>query len=191
MYFKKLVGSILYLSPLDKNDYEKMTDWLNDLEVSLGTLSAQKIITLEEEKEKLEILSKNGTTFAIVDIITDKFIGLIGLPTIDYINRSATVATTIGDKSYWKKGYGTEAMNLVLDYCFNILNLHSVNLTVYSFNTGAIESYKKSGFKEIGRYREAKILCGKYFDRIIFDVLSKEFNSVYVKNILEKKFSNI
>ena len=187
MYFKKLVGDRVYLSPIDKNDYELWTKWVNDTEVTLGTLQTEKILGIDEEKEVLERLSKGGTTFAIVDLENDKAIGFLGLPGIDSVNRSSSLAITIGEKSYWNKGYGSEAVELLLDYGFSILNLHSINLTVYSFNKGAIESYKKSGFKEVGRYREAKIICGEKFDKVVMDILSHEYKSKYIKEILMSK----
>lgn len=187
MYFKKLVGERIYLSPIDKNDCELWTNWINDMEIGLNTLQAQQIIGLQEEKEKLEILSKTGTSFAIVDLEKNIPIGFLGLPQIDYINRSASAAITIGDRNYWGKNYGVEAMNLLLDYGFNILNLNSINLRVYSFNQRAIKSYKKSGFQESGRYREGKICCGEKFDIMVMDILANEFKSVYVKEILSNK----
>lgn len=187
MYFKKLIGEKLYLSPVDKNDFELFTNWINDMEVSLGTLQSEKIIGLDEEKEILERLSRGGMTFTIVDMKTNKAIGYTGFPQYDYVNRNASVAITIGDKSYWRKGYGQEALKLLIDYGFSILNFHNINLTVFEYNKNAVESYKKIGFKEVGRLREAKFLCGIKYDKIIMDILSHEFKSVYIEKILEKK----
>jgi RimJ/RimL family protein N-acetyltransferase len=178
MYFKKLIGEKLYLSPVDKNDFELFTNWINDMEVSLGTLQSKKIIGLDEEKEILERLSRGGITFTIVDMETNKAIGYTGFPQYDYINRNACVAITIGDKNYWRKGYGQETLKLLIDYGFSILNFHNINLTVFEYNKNAIESYKKVGFKEVGRLREAKFLCGIKYDKIIMDILSHEFRSV-------------
>lgn len=187
MYFKKLVGDRVYLSPIDKEDCELYTKWVNDTEVTLGTLQTERIIDVNEERQVLERLSKGGTTFAIVDMETDKAIGFLGLPNLDYVNRSSSLAITIGEKSYWNKGYGREAVELLLDYGFSILNLHSINLTVYSFNKGAIQSYKKCGFKEVGIYREAKIICGEKYNKIVMDILSHEYKSKYILDILDKK----
>ena len=187
MYFKKLIGEKLYLSPVDKNDFELFTNWINDMEVSLGTLQSEKIIGFDEEKEILERLSRGGITFTIVDMETNKAIGYTGFPQYDYINRNACVAITIGDKNYWRKGRGQEALKLLIDYGFSILNFHNINLTVFEYNKNAIESYKKVGFKEVGRLREAKFLCGIKYDKIIMDILSHEFRSVYIEKILGKK----
>ncbi|WP_270647123.1 hypothetical protein [Paeniclostridium hominis] len=50
MYFKKLIGNKIYLSPIDKNDYPKYTKWINDMEVSLGMTFANMLIDEESEK---------------------------------------------------------------------------------------------------------------------------------------------
>ena len=143
MYFKKLLGKLCYLSPLDINDAEKYTEWLNDLEVTqnLGPLY-NGILTVEKEKELITELSKNHN-YSIIDIKTNEIIGNCGFIEIDNINQTAEIGIFIGNKNYWNKGYGTEAMQLLLDYGFKALNLHNIMLKVYPFNVNAIKLYEK------------------------------------------------
>jgi len=91
----------------------------------------------------------------------------------------------IGEKAYWNKGYGQDATKLLLDYGFNLLNLNNIMLGVFSFNERAVNCYRKVGFKEIGRRRQARIIGGKKFDVILMDILAEEFESVYVKKFLQ------
>ena len=58
MYFKKLVGNKCYLSPIDTNDADKYTEWLNDLEILSNLQLYGSIVSLESEKEFLKNLSK-------------------------------------------------------------------------------------------------------------------------------------
>ena len=72
----------------------------------------------------------------------------------------------IGEKSCWNQGYGQEALVLLLDYAFNLLNLNSVMLGVFSFNQRGAASYRKVGFREIGQRRQARILGGQNLRRV-------------------------
>lgn len=187
MYFKKIIGKKCYLSPIDINDLEKYTKWVNDMEVSAGIIFASKLIGMETEKEALDRLVKGGYNFAIVDLENDELIGNCGYPELDLMNRTAKVGIFIGNKDYWGKGYGVDTLNLLLDFGFNVLNLHNIALKVYSFNEQAIKCYKKVGFKEAGRLREAKIMGGQKYDEITMDILDSEFRSIYINDIIAKK----
>jgi RimJ/RimL family protein N-acetyltransferase len=174
-YFKKMVGKKCYLSPINPEDVEKYVLWLNDMEVAQYLTLAYRLVSLSNEKEILEKFSRQGDHYAIVESKSDELIGGCGLLNLDHINRISEVGIFIGDKNCWNKGYGEEALRLLLDYSFNILNLNNVMLNTYSFNTRAIRCYRKIGFKEIGRRRQAKVIQGKSYDIIYMDILAEEF----------------
>ena len=178
MYFKKMIGQKCYLSPIDLNDVEKFTEWLNDLEVTKNLVMFPYMISIENEREFLEKLSKEHT-YSIIDITTNELIGNCGYDSIDHINQTAGIGIFIGNKNYWNKGYGTEALILLIDYGFKALNLHNIFLNVYSFNERAIRCYEKVGFKIIGRKRESLLRGKDRHDNILMDILSNEF---YEKN---------
>ena len=187
MYLKKMIGKKCYLSPNNVDDYEKYTEWITDMEVAVGMLFSSSLVTPLKEKETLNRLANENYNFAIVDLEQDELIGNVGFPRIDTINRVAELGIFIGNKNYWGNGYGTEAMQLLLDFGFNILNLNTIFLKVYSYNQPAINCYKKAGLKEAGRIREAKQIAGEKYDEIYMDILSREFKSIYVKDLVEKK----
>ena len=112
----------------------------------------------------------------------NKLIGNVSLEEIDRTNRSAVLGIFIGDKEYLNNGYGTEAIQLILEYGFKYMNLHSINLTVMEFNKRAQKCYIKCGFKETGRKRNCKFINGKYYDNIIMDILENEFNGDFIRN---------
>lgn len=175
-YFKKFVGQKLYLSPMNILDAEKYTMWMNDRSVTDPTGSTVKITSIEGEKEWIANASKNGdANFAIVDVKTDELLGNCSLMNINRINRSCTVGIFIGDEEKRNKGYGKEALKLLLNYAFNMENMHNVNLEVFSFNERAIKCYSKVGFKEYGRRHEVYFLDGKYFDIIEMEILEEDF----------------
>lgn len=127
------------------------------------------------------MIKNNAQIFAIVDADNDKLIGNCSIFRINERNRKAEVGIFIGDKNYWSKGYGTEALSLLIDYAFNVLNLNNIMLEVFGYNKRAINSYKKVGFKEIGRRREAIIFASEKHDEIYMDIIASEFKSIYIK----------
>lgn len=187
-YFKKLIGKKCYLSPISVDDAERYCEWINDAEVNKFMVFSSHQIGIEKERTILEdMIKRNAQIFAIIDIEKDELIGNCSLFDIDHLNRKAEFGIFIGNKTYWGKGYGTEATMLILDYSFNILNLNSIMLRVYSYNKRGIRSYEKSGFKVIGNHREAKIIGSKKYDEIYMDILASEFKSIYIKKIMDQE----
>ena len=170
-YFKKLLGDRIYLSPRNADDVEIFTKWLNDFQVTDYTGNSAALYTLAGEKEYLEANSSPEATFSIIDLETDELIGTVGLEQIDYISKTATLGIFIGEDAYRSKGYGTEAIKILVDYGFNILRLHNINLHVFEFNKPAIRSYEKVGFKECGRRHECYFLNGEYHDQITMEII--------------------
>lgn len=186
-YYKKLVGDKCYLSPPCLEDAEKWTEWDNDMEVTIPMgEESYTPYSVEKTRELIgNVIKKQDHFFSIIDLKTEKPIGRCMLFAMDQVDKRAMFGIAIGDKAYWNKGYGREATQLILDYGFNLLNLHNIMLGVYSFNKRAIGCYKKIGFKEIGKRRQARIIGGKKYDVILMDILANEFESVYVKRFLK------
>ena len=181
-YFKKLVGDHIYLSPRRVEDVEKYVEWLNDFETTDYTGRSGAIMTLEKEREYLENHSGDEASFAIVRLKDDELIGTIGLENISHLRRIATLGIFIGDKESRNKGYGTEAIKLLLEYGFQYLNLNNIKLDLMEFNERAYRCYQKCGFKEYGRRRKCNFINGKYYDTIEMDILAEEFEGDYIRN---------
>ncbi len=185
-YFKKLEGERLYLSPMNVEDYETYTKWMNDFSVTVNLGNFATNFSITKEKEAVERLTNEQSNFAIVLKDGDKLIGNCSLFAIDNMHRKADLGIFIGEEEHRGKGYGVEAIELILSHGFKVLGLNNIILRVFSFNERAIKAYKKIGFKEIGRRRQAYYINNKYFDEIYMDVIQSEYECKYLNDILPK-----
>ncbi|WED26872.1 GNAT family N-acetyltransferase [Vibrio sp. DW001] len=101
-------------------------------------------------------------------------IGLVRITDIDYINRKACIGLDIRIAFRGKK-LATIAYALIFDYLFNYRNLNRLYLFVLETNVVALNLYKKIGFMEEGRQREAIIRNNRKLDYIMMSLLSSEF----------------
>lgn len=180
------IGERIYLSPkgTSEEEIQKFTEWMNDFQITDYIGRSGQIMTLNKEKEWLENSAQNtdNRNFDIIEIKNDKLIGTIGLERFNWINRSAVLGIFIGDENFRNNGFGTEAINLLLEYGFKYLNLHSIKLSLLSVNERAHKCYLKCGFKDTGLSREQYFIDGKYYDKLYMDILESEFNGDYIKN---------
>lgn len=175
-FYKKIVGDHLYLSPFDADDqeiYAKWAEWMNGATVGSNYGGHQNLVTLSSAKKTVEEL--RGYRFSIVLLAGDVLIGHVSIHDIDNLNRNAFLGVFIGDEENRSKGYGAEAIRLVLNYGFKTLNLNNIMLSVHADNAGAIACYQRVGFREAGRRREWIFKDGKYIDKLYMDILAREF----------------
>ena len=143
-YFKKIEGEKVYLSPMNLEDIEKYVKWMNDFSTTDGLGSSSKVTTFESERAWLiNNMDKKEQQFAIVLKETDELIGNCGFCDINHLHQKGEVGLFIGEEENRSKGYGTEALSLLVEYGFNYLNLKNIMLKVFSFNKRAIKSYEK------------------------------------------------
>lgn len=175
-YFKKIIGERIYLSPINENDLELYTKWMNDSSVTDGLGMSSRITTLSNEADWITNTSKNGEyQFAIIDKKTDSLIGGGGFSVINHLRQIAEVGLFIGDEENRNNGYGTEALNLIIKYGFEYLNLNNVMLKVYSFNKRAVKCYEKVGFKEFGRRHQVIPMNNNWYDEIYMEILKSDY----------------
>ncbi len=175
-----LEGNILNLRKLTKEDLtDRYLGWLNDRETVEFLESGRSPVSMDElEKFYTKITgAEDDVIFAIVDKSTGTHIGNIKIGNINRVHRYADMGILIGEKEFWGKGYGSEAIDLVLEYAFNNLNLNKVILGIYADNTRAVKLYEKVGFNKEGTIRNLLFREGKYHDKILMGILSEEFHN--------------
>ncbi|SFJ89193.1 Protein N-acetyltransferase, RimJ/RimL family [Halobacillus dabanensis] len=163
-----------------ESDIETYHSWRNDLEVMKTTSLSLDVYSLEETRSFVENIILNSTSsksYIIEERESNIAIGVTSLINIDNGNRNAECIIDIGEKEYWGKGYGTEALRMLLEYAFLELNLHRVSLRVFSLNERAIHIYHKLGFEKEGVMREGLFRDGKWHDIITMGILKREYMS--------------
>jgi RimJ/RimL family protein N-acetyltransferase len=105
----------------------------------------------------------------------NKLIGGLGLDVVDWATRDSFVGIFLGEREYWGKGCGTDAMRLLLQYAFTELNLWRVSLGVFEYNPRAIRSYEKVGFRHEGKMRQYLNHEGRRWDILYMGILRDEW----------------
>lgn len=135
--------------------------------------SARQVqVWIDEELEKKD---PEEFFFVLRPLAEEKMIGFISLSGISWTHGTAWVGIGLGEEEYWGKGYGTDAMRLVLRYAFCELNLQRVSLVVFGFNQRAIRSYTKAGFQLEGKLRQAMLRDGERNDILEMGILRSEW----------------
>lgn len=117
---------------------------------------------------------RDGSSFVIE--ADGKVIGQCALFGRDAIAQTAELGITIGDRAYWARGYGREALTLLLEYGFRLLNLRRIHLKVHATNARALRAYRAVGFVEEGRLRQHVWSDGAYDDLVLMGVLREEWS---------------
>jgi len=175
-----LSGEHIYLRTVEKEDLNYIKRWYNDKEIRM--LSGIDVPTTEQYME--EFYDKVQDTsdriwFMVVEKENNNVIGEVGLLRMYHSWRTTDLTIIIGEKAYRGKGYGKEAILLLMDYAFGHLNFHRISIGVVGFNDNALKFYEKIGFKQEGIQRDGYYYDYKYHDFIMMSILEDEFIKLY------------
>jgi RimJ/RimL family protein N-acetyltransferase len=108
-----------------------------------------------------------------------RHIGMIGLHELCPEDRNAELGIMIGEKDFWSRGYGADALMTLLRFAFDNINLHRLKLGVCEFNERAQACCRRCGFLEEGRFREEVYKDGRYWDVVRMPALEQEFRALH------------
>jgi len=173
-----LEGNLVRLRAYERDDLEKARMIYNDPEVNkyLRPDIPYPLRVEDEIKwyERLDPFGRGGYSFAIERLSDGEYIGSCGIDNVDWKNSRAAVGIFLG-KMHWNHGYGTDALSVLVDFCFNEMNLHKVYLYVFSYNERAIHTYEKIGFKVDATLRDNIFKDGRYRDELVMSILRSEW----------------
>jgi RimJ/RimL family protein N-acetyltransferase len=170
-------GNLVVLRRHRGENLKAFLRWYSDPEVARLTRYQSGPLSHDEIQRFFygRIMGTDFLAMAIHVRETDRLIGTCAFSQLDGDNGSTLFHITIGERDCWGQGYGSEATNLMLAHAFRQLALHRVALTVFEFNPRAIRAYKKCGFVEEGRARDAIFRDGRFWDEIHMSVLDHEW----------------
>ncbi len=170
-------GERVRFRALNKEDVNYVTSQFNDPDIKSTVYEGAPFpLTTVDELKFIQAQSGVGNvndySFAIELIKTAQIIGVCGYNEIDWKNRNTELGMWI-DKTHWNQGYGAEALKMLVDFAFDELNLHRVQLSYYTLNARGRRCYDKVGFQEEGVLKDFLYRHGKYHDKIIMSVIKK------------------
>jgi len=113
-------------------------------------------------------MAPSGLRFAICLVEDDRHIGITGIEGIDWIHRSASTGTLIGETDCWGKGYATQAKALIVAFAFEEMNLERLNSSVLDGNEASARHLLRNGYQVEGRQRQARYKQGKWHDEVLY-----------------------
>lgn len=170
-----LEGRHLRLRSLREDDVPLLFRWYSDPDVrhwSYFTEDPPGLATLEAHRERFETIRDDPAQLLwCIEMLDGVPIGDLALQEIQPLQKRADLAISIGEKSYWGRGYGPEAIRLALGFAFDALDCRRVTLLVDSDNERAIRAYEKCGFEREGVLREHRLRYAKPVDMVTMAVL--------------------
>jgi RimJ/RimL family protein N-acetyltransferase len=178
MHKQLLTGRLVRLTAEDpEKDAGAIERWTRDTEYQ-RYLEVHPIRPYTEQnwRKRLEgELNDRYYAFGVRPLDDERLIGFVALFSVRALHGEAFVGIGIGERELWGKGYGTDAMQVLLGFAFDELNLHRVTLMVLADNARAVRSYEKCGFVYEGRLRLAEHRGGRRQDLLMMGILREEW----------------
>ena len=171
-----LIGELCYLRPVEENDYRVIRDWRLSDSVSYYFPSSEPI-SLQKQRDWMRNMLEDSSSyyFIICDKNTSTPVGLIFLTDIDRLNQNAEFGYYLGNEKYQGAGVSIEAELLLLNYAFNIQNMHKVYCESLEYNKKVLTIHAKFGFNKDGVKREHVYKNGEWNNIIVMSILKQEF----------------
>lgn len=168
---KQFSGGKVILRPLERQDLSRSLGWLKDPRINKYLSQDFRDLTLRQEEQWFEYIkdSSQDIVFAIQEKISGLHIGNCALHKIDRRKKTCELGIVIGEKDYWDRGFGSDAVNTLTGIALEELGMARVRLNVYTYNRRAIKVYGNCGFRIVRVLKRNHLYNGKYWDTIIME----------------------
>lgn len=167
-----------FLRPLREHDVtSKYASWLNDIESTryLETPAGNTTIDSLASYVSSHNVRIDSLLLGIFVKPSGNHVGNIKLEPISFFHKKAVVGMLIGDPDYRSKGLGSAVIHRLLQFAFDELGLHRIELGVTADNHSAIKCYERVGFVLEGRLRDATWRKNRYVDNLYYAILNEDF----------------
>ncbi len=176
----------LELQPFEPSDFARLKGWISDEESLM--LWSGPFFTHPLDDAQLHAYWLSGQQTPPVRYIykavlqpQSLVVGHIELNNIDWRNRAASVSKVlIGDSAWRGKGIASRMVRLLVDFAFEELHLHRLELKVFDFNEPAIHCYQNLGFKVEGHLRDYRKVEGGYWSSYLMSLLEDEWRAANI-----------
>jgi len=167
-----LTGEKTYLRSLEREDLSRTWEWMHrpDVYERIGVLVPFSHSQQEVWFENLQ-KAKDKVVFAICRKEDNEHIGNVSLDAIDHRYRNARISIFLAVPEARGKGYGSDALRILIRYAFDFLNLHRVWCKTDADDESLVRFYQRLGFAREGTLRDHEFKCGRYVDKALWGIL--------------------
>jgi len=168
----------LLLRTLTSDDSDRIEELAGDYDVAKSTLNIPHPYPKGSAVQFIDniLISEKNNKIAMFAITLKESRLLIGLANLNLAasHKRGELAYWVG-KQYWGKGYGTEAVEALLEYGFNQLNLNRIFAASFTSNPGSWRVMEKIGLKYEGTLKQHVARFGNYYDLAYYGLLKDEY----------------
>ena len=177
-------GKRIVLRAFLSSDVPVWAGWFNDPAVTEHMNKGAFPVTESRQLEFLTRLSNSHSDvqLGIVARKDDQLIGSIGIHHIDWIHQHGSISLLLGNRDYWGKQFGAEAIGLMVSHAFLKMNLHRLNAGMWASNLAARSCFEKNGFRFEGTRLESYYHRTGYVDEWIFGLVRKDWDPDLSRN---------
>jgi len=172
---KEIRGTNIILREQREEDAEFFAFWFNQPDI-MFKCGFEKTVDEEKIKKDINIYHKQEDSlwFTITDL-NGNIIGETGLLRMFPAWHCTDLSIIIPDPKMQHKGYGTEAIRMMIDMAFSQYEMNRISIGVVGLNTNALAFYNKIGFKQEGIQEQGYFYNNEYSDFIMMRILRSEW----------------
>lgn len=171
----EIVGKNIILRPITLDDTDLIVKWRNNPSVEQNFIFREKFTSqMHENWMHTQVETGRVIQYIVEEKDDHRPVGSVYFRDVNRLYNSAEFGIFIGEDDARGKGYGKEITSLFVNYGFESLGLHRIQLRLVKGNTAAARTYKSVGFREEGEFRDMVKLDGEYRTVIFMSILDTD-----------------